>query len=580
MKTKSVKRQSKFKSQKGRFEEGIELWTSYYRANISRFIQDYLEINIFWFQAIVLHLFHLKQFSFFVGSRGLGKTFLTSLYCCAVAILYPETKIVVASYSRSQASMLIKKVEKELMIKSPNLRREIKEIKTGINDSQITFHNGSTVVAVVSGESARGHRANILIIDESRLVKKEIYDSILRPMLTVTRLPKYFNKTEYSDYPREENKEIFLTSAYYKSDKEFEKFKGFVGNTLKGLSYSVFNFGCELALHHGLLTQARVDAIRNEPDMNLASFMMEMYSIWYGQNDKAFFQSEDINNNRKIVEAWYPPTETEWLNEKNKSKKSYTLQKQNGELRILSADIAVMGSNKSKHKNDNTVFTLFRLLPKGDSYIRQVVYQETMEGGHSEYQSLRIKEIFYDFECDYIALDIIGVGLSILDNLMSVQFNERRGVEYPAFGCMNDDSLNERAGYKDVLKVIFAVRGTAQLNHEIALGVKDDFQNGKLKLLINDLEGKDYLIEHKKLLSKTPQEQARLLLPYVQTTSMINEMINLEYYIHNGYIKLYEKSNNRKDRYSSLSYGNYLAKHLEIKLKKPDKKNNGFISFW
>ena len=93
MKTKSVKRQSKFKSQKGRFEEGIELWTSYYRANISRFIQDYLEINIFWFQAIVLHLFHLKQFSFFVGSRGLGKTFLTGLYCCAVAILYPETKI-------------------------------------------------------------------------------------------------------------------------------------------------------------------------------------------------------------------------------------------------------------------------------------------------------------------------------------------------------------------------------------------------------------------------------------------------------------------------------------------------------
>ena len=156
MKTKSVKRQSKFKSQKARFEEGVELWASFYRSNISRFIKDYLELDIFWFQSIVLHLFHLKQFSFFVGSRGLGKTYLTALYCCAVAILYPETKIVVASYSRSQASMLIKKVEKELMIKSPNLRREIKEVKTGINDSQITFHNGSTVIAVVSGESARG----------------------------------------------------------------------------------------------------------------------------------------------------------------------------------------------------------------------------------------------------------------------------------------------------------------------------------------------------------------------------------------------------------------------------------------
>ena len=75
-------------------------------------------------------------------------------------------------------------------IKSPNLRREIKEVKTGINDSQITFHNGSTVIAVVSGESARGNRANILIIDESRLVKKEIYDSIFNLMSPYIQLPQ------------------------------------------------------------------------------------------------------------------------------------------------------------------------------------------------------------------------------------------------------------------------------------------------------------------------------------------------------------------------------------------------------
>ena len=40
---------------------------------------------------------------------------------------------------------------------SPNLRREIKEIKVGANDAIVKFKNGSTIEAVASGESARGY---------------------------------------------------------------------------------------------------------------------------------------------------------------------------------------------------------------------------------------------------------------------------------------------------------------------------------------------------------------------------------------------------------------------------------------
>ena len=41
---------------------------------------------------------------------------------------------------------------------SPNLRREIKEIKVGANDAIVKFKNGSTIEAVASGESARGQQ--------------------------------------------------------------------------------------------------------------------------------------------------------------------------------------------------------------------------------------------------------------------------------------------------------------------------------------------------------------------------------------------------------------------------------------
>ena len=57
------------------------------------------------------------------------------------------------------------------MVMSPNLRREIKNIKTGQNAIEVIFHNGSSFIASVAGEQSRGLRSTILIADEFRLVK-------------------------------------------------------------------------------------------------------------------------------------------------------------------------------------------------------------------------------------------------------------------------------------------------------------------------------------------------------------------------------------------------------------------------
>ena len=88
----------------------------------------------------------------------LGKSFLTAVYCCCRCILYPNTKIIVASGTKGQARLLIsQKIEKELMGMSPNLRREIAYVKVGANDALVKFKNGSTIEAVASSDSARGY---------------------------------------------------------------------------------------------------------------------------------------------------------------------------------------------------------------------------------------------------------------------------------------------------------------------------------------------------------------------------------------------------------------------------------------
>ena len=88
----------------------------------------------------------------------LGKSFLTAVYCCCRCILYPNTKIIVASGTKGQARLLIsQKIEKELMGMSPNLRREIAYVKVGANDAVVKFKNGSTIEAVAFSDSARGY---------------------------------------------------------------------------------------------------------------------------------------------------------------------------------------------------------------------------------------------------------------------------------------------------------------------------------------------------------------------------------------------------------------------------------------
>ena len=63
------------------------------------------------------------------------------------------------------------------------------------------------------------------------------------------------------------------------------------------------------------------------------------------------------------------------------------------------------------------------------------------------------------------------------------------------------------------------------------------------------------------------KEKTELMLPYVQTSLAINEMINLEYEIVNNKVKLKERTGMRKDRFSSLQYNIAVVQELNTKLK-------------
>ena len=87
--------ESKTKSEK--LMDGVAIWTGFYRENPHRFAKDYLNITLKPIQQVILWLMFHNIFFMFLAARGFGKTWLTTVYCVIRCILYPGTKIVVAS---------------------------------------------------------------------------------------------------------------------------------------------------------------------------------------------------------------------------------------------------------------------------------------------------------------------------------------------------------------------------------------------------------------------------------------------------------------------------------------------------
>ena len=229
-------------------------------------------------------------------------------------------------------------------------------------------------------------------------------------------------------------------------------------------------------------------------------------------------------------------------------------------------DIALLASKK--HDNDSSSLQIHSAIPtSSDDYIDNIVYIENQEGLLTNELSLLIMRFFYQYNCDYIAIDANGVGQSVLDGCLSTVFDPLYGESYPGLNVMNNADLAERCKEKNAPKVIYAIKANARMNNDMCLSLRAGFQNGYINLLIDDNMVDEHLSKIRGYSKLSETEQARLKIPYIQTTFLINELINLTHDSSNGLIKVKEKSGMRKDRYSSCEYGWALVQELSKQLK-------------
>lgn len=558
-------------------KQGFKKWTHFYRTNPHRFAYDYLGIRLFLYQKLLLWAMNKYAFFMYIAARGQGKSYLIAVYCVIRAILYPNSNIVLASGTKGQARLIISEKIYTIKNNSTNVAREVAEFKTSVNECYVAFKNGSKITAVTSGESARGYRANILIIDEFRLLTKTTVDQILRPFLNVNRTPPYLQNPKYA-HLTEENKEIYISSAWYRNHWIWDSFKSYFNSMLAGKDYFVAVLPWQLSVFHKLLSRKRVEQQRQEEDFDQMSWDMEYEALFVGENENAYFKLDDVQQCRTLPKAFYPPTDREFIENRDKRNKKVSIPKQSGEIRIVSLDVALMGSSKAI-KNDTTQFTCMRLLPQSGEYRRDVVYMEKMEGVHSEIQAIRGKQLYYDFEADYFVIDGMGNGMSVFDNLVKVLYDKDRDVEYPAWTAMNNEAMDDRKLDKNAIPCIFVIKATPEINHKVAVGMRSAFEKRKIRLLDNDIEAKEYFIEKHNYLKKSPEEQVAMIKPFIQTTALVNELVNLSYEVRSGYIKIKEEGKTTKDRYSSVGYANYFASILEQDLIDTDDSGEDLLEY-
>ena len=511
-----------------RMMETVARRASFYRANPHRFAKDYLHLDLYIFQQIILVLISLSTNFLFLASRGIGKTFIMAVFCVIRCILYPGSLVVVTAKTRGQAYEVIDKIEKILIPKSALLRSEINFKRSAFNlqKAEVVFYNTSCIRVVTANDNSRHFRANVLLVDEYRMIPLDTLNTVLREFLVGSRDAGYLRKPQYK-HLAERNMELYASSCWYTSHWSYRLAQDYLNNMMtEGKKYTICGLPYQLAVRDGIQSKEAIEDKMTESTFSAVKFQMESEALWFSDTDGGLYSYSDISRTCKIDYPMLPSSVTELVHDP----KIIIPPKKPGEYRILSADIAVMASVGSKNSNDATSIFINQMAPtKSGRYLNNIVYTENYEGAHTEDQALIVRKMFEEYECDYIAIDARGVGWGVVDLLLRDQVDYATGQIYPALSCCNDDDIAARCSNPRAEKAIWAIKGNAQFNSDCALGLREAFRQGTIRLLKQEYDCDDQLYAIKGWDKLSPSEQLTLRMPYVNTSLLINELINLEY---------------------------------------------------
>ena len=477
-------------------------------------------------------------------------------------ILYPGSHLFVTTGGKEQAATIAKEKADELCSLIPGLNNELDlsrgKTKTGKDNIELIFKNGSVLDIMAAKASSRGRRATGGLIEEVILVDQTLLNEIIIPTMNVDR-----RLADGSRYEEEtiNKSQIYVTTAGWKNSFAYEKLLQILIHQIIFPTEAVVLGGSwRIPVMEKLLKKSFVQELKADGTYNDSSFAREYESEWSGDSENAFFSSEKIDRHRELLQPEY----------------EYSGRSAKTAYYVLGVDVG--------RKGCTTEVCVFKVTPQaGGGSIKSLVNLFSFDEEHFETQAINIKRLFYKYKARKVVIDGNGLGIGLVDYMVKSQIDPDSGNLLPDFGVENDEEnfYKKYKTYETELDAMYIIKANAPINTEAHTYVQTQLASGKIKMLIDESQAKAKLMTTKVGQNMDATKRAEYLLPFTYTTILKDQMLNLVEENEGVNIILKQSSRGiKKDKFSAFEYGLYYIKQEEDRRKRRKRVSIADLMFY
>lgn len=470
-------------------------------------------------QKMILRVLCRFKYSHIVLPRGYGKTLIELLSLCITGVLTPDLTLSMSAQTlQASAGMFADKMA-EIKKFYPIIADEIVVEQISKDRVYIEFKSGAKITNLENRQSAKGKRRNLVFLEECALMDEFTYKDALEPLVS----EPYSNIKNFDKDPYVINRQAFITTAYMKNEAYdrvllmFEDMCKLKETFCLGADYRL------PAMYKRGRSAEEIEAL--EEKVGFMFFNTNYRSRWLNTNGSCIVDVEKIQDLQTIPKPELKPSK-------------------DGEY-YISVDVA----RSTKNSNNETAIVVFKVKRDKKEKVKAIQAVNMIKlpnGANFQVQSLHVKRLQLLYNANTVIVDINGLGVGLLDVLMSSQIDPLNGKELPAYDTINTDHESDE---KDARQIVWAIQ--AQKNQtEMIVSFVDSVESGMLQLLekadqnkMMDIdEGDNYMINE--------------LLAHIRTQQFIDEVSNLTLETGDGgKLKVKQLIKANKDLFSASMMG-------------------------
>lgn len=517
------------------------------------------KFKFFFYQRVFLRATMRYQYVYMVFPRAYSKSFLSVMVLMIRCILYPGAHLFVTSGGKEQAAGIIKEKVSEICTLIPAFQREIDwsrgQTQEGKDYAKYVFKNGSWFDNIAARESSRGKRRHGGLIEECVGVDGKILQEVIIPTMNVSRRCADGTVQERETLNQSQ---IYVTTAGYKNSFPYHKLITLLVRMVVEPQKAIILGGTyKIPVLMRLLPRTFVEDMKKEETFNEDSFQREYESIWSGTVENAFFNGDVFDRCRTLQKP-------EYEHSGRSSAHSYY---------VIGVDVG--------RRSDLSECAVVKVTPQSQGpAVKSVVNMITIEKAHFEDQAIALKKLFYDYKAKALVIDANGLGIGLVDYMVKTQVDNATGDIYPDFGVINDEDGFYKKFRTDHTEydAMYLIKANAPINTEAHANLQTQLNSGKLKFLIEEKVAKNKLLGTQKGKNMKPEERDMYLKPFVLTSILKEQLMNLRE--ENEGVNIILKQANKsikKDKFSALEYALYYIKQEEDNKRK--RKKGKFSDF-